>query len=86
MMGKQIRIERIIDRNTRRTVIVPMDHGVTAGPIDGLINMGHTVDMVAEGGANAVIGHVGLPLHGHRRSGKDVGLILHLSGSTAFIT
>ena len=83
MMGKQIRIERIIDRNTKNTVIVPMDHGVTAGPIDGLIEMGPTVDMVAEGGANAVIGHVGLPLHGHRRSGKDVGLILHLSASTA---
>jgi fructose-bisphosphate aldolase/2-amino-3,7-dideoxy-D-threo-hept-6-ulosonate synthase len=83
MMGKQIRIERIIDRNTWKTVIVPMDHGVTVGPIDGLIKMGPTVDMVAEGGANAVIGHVGLPLHGHRRSGKDIGLILHLSGSTS---
>lgn len=83
MMGKWIRIERIVDRNTKRTVIVPMDHGVTVGPIKGLIKMGKTVDLVAEGGANAVIGHVGLPLHGHRRSGKDVGLILHLSASTS---
>ena len=83
MMGKVIRIERIIDRNTKRTVIVPMDHGVTAGPIKGLISMGRTVDLVAEGGANAVVGHVGLPLHGPRRSGKDIGLILHLSASTA---
>ena len=83
MLGKSIRIERIINRNTKRTVIVPMDHGVTAGPIRGLINMGKTVDLVAEGGANAVIGHLGLPLHGHRRSGKDIGLILHLSASTS---
>ena len=83
MRGKVIRIERIVDRNTRKTVIVPMDHGVTVGPIKGLINMGKTVDMVAEGGANAVVGHLGLPLHGHRGAGKDIGLILHLSASTS---
>ena len=29
MIGKRVRLERIIDRNTRRTVIVPMDHGMT---------------------------------------------------------
>ena len=83
MMGKLIRIERIINRKTRKTVIVPMDHGVTVGPIKGLINMGKTVDMIADGGANAVVGHLGLPLHGHRGAGKDIGLILHLSASTS---
>jgi len=83
MTGKNIRLERIIDRRTDCTVIVPMDHGVTVGPIDGLIDMGKAVNEVAEGGANAVIGHLGLPLHGHRGYGKDVGLILHLSASTS---
>ena len=83
MRGKSIRMERIINRNTRNTVIVPMDHGVTVGPIKGLINMSKTVDMVAEGGANAVVGHLGLPLYGHRGTGKDIGLILHLSASTS---
>jgi len=80
--GKQIRIERILDRNTGKTIIVPMDHGVTVGPIAGLTDLGRTVDSVASGGANAVIGHMGLPLYGHRHHGKDVGLILHLSAST----
>jgi fructose-bisphosphate aldolase/2-amino-3,7-dideoxy-D-threo-hept-6-ulosonate synthase len=80
--GKQIRIERILDRNTGKTIIVPMDHGVSVGPIGGLIDMGRTVDSVASGGANAVLGHIGLPLHGHRHHGTDVGLILHLSAST----
>lgn len=82
MIGKNIRLERIINRETGCTVIVPMDHGVTVGPIAGLIDMGKTVNNVAEGGANAVLGHLGLPLHGHRGYGRDVGLILHLSGST----
>jgi fructose-bisphosphate aldolase/2-amino-3,7-dideoxy-D-threo-hept-6-ulosonate synthase len=83
MRGKEIRLERIIDRNTRKTIIVPMDHGVSNGPIAGLIDLGEAVDRVAEGGANAVLGHVGLALHGHRKSGRDVGLILHLSASTS---
>lgn len=82
-IGKAVRMERILNRKTRRTVIVPMDHGVSMGPIKGLINMGETVDKVAEGGANAVIGHRGLPLYGHRGYGKDVGLIMHLSASTS---
>ena len=75
-------MERISDRNTGKTVIIPMDHGVTAGPIEGLIDMGKAVNMAAEGGANAVIGHIGLPRYGHRHSGKDIGLILHLSAAT----
>jgi len=83
MRGKDIRMERIMNRNTKKTVIVPMDHGVTNGPISGLIDMGQTVNLVADGGANAVIGHMGLALYGHRQGGRDVGLILHLSASTS---
>ena len=60
-----------------------MDHGVTLGPIEGLVDLPDAVNSVAEGGANAVLGHVGLGLHGHRQRGHDVGLILHLSASTA---
>ena len=60
-IGKSIRLERIIDRNTGKTVIVPMDHGVTLGPIKGIIDMRDMVNEIAEGGANAVLGHIGLP-------------------------
>jgi fructose-bisphosphate aldolase / 2-amino-3,7-dideoxy-D-threo-hept-6-ulosonate synthase len=82
-IGKAIRLERILDRKTHRTVIIPMDHGISVGPIAGLIDMPATVDKVAEGGANAVLGHMGLPLHGHRGYGRDVGLIIHLSASSS---
>lgn len=83
MVGKLIRMERIMNRETGRMVIVPMDHGVTVGPIEGLIDMKNTVNAVASGGANAIVLHKGLVEGGHRRRGKDVGLIIHLSGSTA---
>ena len=83
MIGKAIRLERIINRDSGRTVIVPMDHGVTVGPIRGLENMARTVDNVVNGGATAIVIHKGIVAAGHRRSGKDVGLIVHLSASTS---
>jgi fructose-bisphosphate aldolase, class I len=81
-LGKAIRLERIFDRNTGRTIIVPLDHGVSIGPIPGLVNLREAVNKVAEGGANAVLMHKGLPRCSHRGHGRDVGLILHLSAST----
>lgn len=83
MTGKTIRLERIINRMTGKTVIVPMDHGVTVGPISGLIDMKKAVDNVVNGGANAIIAHKGIVKAGHRRTGKDIGLIVHLSASTS---
>jgi len=82
MIGKRIRLERIFNRNTGRTVIVPMDHGITVGPIPGLEDMPTAIDRVADGGANAILLHKGIVRAGHRGSGRDVGLIVHLSAST----
>ena len=44
MFGKKIRIERIIDRNSGNAVIVPMDHGISIGPVPGIIDMRKTVN------------------------------------------
>ena len=82
MIGKKIRIERIINRKTGKCVIAPMDHGISGGPIPGLINMTKTIDAVANGGANAVLMHKGMVKNGHRGYGSDIGLILHLFAST----
>lgn len=81
-IGKQIRMERITNRDTGRMVIVPMDHGITMGPIDGLRDMSGAVNKVAEGGADAVLVHKGIVRAGHRGYGRDIGLIIHVSGST----
>lgn len=85
-MGKAIRLERLFNRQSGRTIIIPMDHGLTVGTIPGLEDMALTVDKVARGGANAVVEHAGMAQAGHRGSqgikGPDVGLIIHLSGST----
>ncbi|OGP76613.1 MAG: fructose-bisphosphate aldolase [Deltaproteobacteria bacterium RBG_16_50_11] len=82
MIGKKLRMERIFDRHTGKTVIIPMDHGVTIGPMAGLIDMKETINAIAVGGANAIVIHKGWVQKGYRRNGKDVGLIIHLSAST----
>ncbi|NCA73808.1 MAG: fructose-bisphosphate aldolase, partial [Gammaproteobacteria bacterium] len=82
MFGKNVRMERIMDRKTGNCVIVPMDHGISIGPTEGLYDMKETVDAVANGGATAVLMHKGLIRFSHRASGSDIGLILHLSAST----
>lgn len=80
--GKAIRLERIFNRNTERTIIVPMDHGVSVGPISGLENIRKTVSSLVEGGANAGLVHKGLVSCGHRTEGRDFGCIVHLSAGT----
>jgi fructose-bisphosphate aldolase/2-amino-3,7-dideoxy-D-threo-hept-6-ulosonate synthase len=82
-IGKQIRLERLINRESKKTVIVPLDHGLSMGPIDGIVDLPTTINKVVEGGANAVVVHKGIVPFGHRGYGKDVGLIVHLSGSTS---
>jgi len=83
MIGKLIRLDRIMNRKTKKIVMVPMDHGVSLGPIDGLIKMRETINKVVEGGANSIVLHKGIVKGGYRGYGKDVGLIIHLSGSTS---
>ena len=82
LLGKNIRIERIMDRSTGRAVIVPLDHGISMGPIEGLVDMRSTVDKVSQGGATAVVLHKGILPFSHRSFGRDIGLIMHLSAST----
>ena len=81
MLGKKIRMERVMDRNTRKTVMVPLIHGVGMGPIEGIRDIKNCVDTVALGGANAVILHKGIVASAHRRSGKDIGLVLNLTAT-----
>ena len=80
--GKNIRLKRLFNTNSQRTVIVPMDHGVSVGAISGLINFTDTIQKIVEGGANAILGHKKLLTQGTAHLSCGVGRILHLSSST----
>ena len=76
--GKTRRLGRIF-RDDGKTVVVPMDHGVPSGAIEGLEDIRKTVDHVAKGGADAVLVHAGVA---KTVDTHPVGLIVHLSGAT----
>jgi fructose-bisphosphate aldolase/2-amino-3,7-dideoxy-D-threo-hept-6-ulosonate synthase len=76
--GKQKRLRRIF-REDGKTVIIPMDHGVTDGPITGLSDMQGIVQKLIEGGADAVVLHKGIAKNVD--TGR-LGLIIHASAST----
>lgn len=76
--GKKRRLKRIF-RDDNRTVIVPMDHGVTAGPVKGLVNMQEIINKLLQGGVDAVVVHRGIAKHVDI---GNAGLIVHLSGIT----
>src|SRR6266702_1625952 len=76
--GKTRRLRRIF-RDDGKTVIVPMDHGVPAGPIEGLGDIRKIVNQVGKGGADAILVHAGIAKTVDTTS---LGLILHMSGAT----
>lgn len=76
--GKKKRLKRVF-RDDQRTIIVPMDHGVTIGPVKGIIDMQETVNKLLDGKVDAFVLHRGLAKN--IDTGK-AGLIVHLSGST----
>ncbi len=82
VVGKEIRLDRIRDRETGNMVIVPMDHGITVGPIRGIVNLSRAVHHVSQGGASAVLMHQGMVSSAYQGV-ADVGLIIHLSASTS---
>ena len=77
--GKTRRLGRIF-RDDGKTVVVPMDHGVSAGAIEGIADIRKTVNLVAQGGADAVLVHAGIA---KTVDTTRLGLILHLSGATS---
>ncbi len=74
--GKTRRLKRIMQKDGK-TVIVPMDHGVTIGPIQGIENMQRITDQLLKGNVDAILVHKGIAKH---IDVDDAGLIVMLSG------
>lgn len=78
MKGKEARLNRILLDG--RAVIVPMDHGMTLGPVRGLEDVSAAVQNVCAGGATSVVLHKGLV---KAIKPPSCGVIMHLSASTS---
>ncbi len=79
MVGKKRRIKRVMKNG--RSVILPMDHGITK-PEKGIEKIDITIESV-EKYIDAVILHKGIVKSSRAVVECDVGLIVHLSASTA---
>lgn len=81
-MLKSERLSKIIKPQTCRTVIIPMDHGVTDGPMPGLVDMGSTLQKIKQGGADAVIIHKGI-VKQNQEALSGLPYLIHISGSSS---
>jgi class I fructose-bisphosphate aldolase len=82
-LGTKKRLSHIFDPNSHRTIIVPMDHGMTIRAPQGLVDIHKAVDDMNEGGANAVLMHKGLiRASGCADVNANLGLIMHIAAST----
>jgi fructose-bisphosphate aldolase/2-amino-3,7-dideoxy-D-threo-hept-6-ulosonate synthase len=68
-------LKRIFQQD-ERTVVVPMDHGVSIGPVKGITNMQEIIDQLLRGGVDAIVVHKGIA---KRVDAGNAGLIVHLS-------
>jgi fructose-bisphosphate aldolase/2-amino-3,7-dideoxy-D-threo-hept-6-ulosonate synthase len=83
MTGKEIRLDRIRDRDSGNFLTVPMDHGVTIGPVEGLKNIHETIDGIGRGGGDSVLVHKGVVDHAFEGVSEEIGLIVHLNAATS---
>ncbi len=74
--GKTRRLRKIMQKDNH-TIIVPMDHGVTIGPIQGITNMQQITNKLVEGKVDAILVHKGIA---KSIEVDGAGLIVMLSG------
>ncbi|GAA0721687.1 fructose-bisphosphate aldolase/2-amino-3,7-dideoxy-D-threo-hept-6-ulosonate synthase [Halorubrum trapanicum] len=77
--GLSARLDRISTND--QFLIVPMDHGITMGAVEGLVDIESTIDGVTGGGADAVLTQRGIAERVHENK-NGAGYIVHLNGST----
>jgi fructose-bisphosphate aldolase, class I len=82
MSGKKLRLKRIISPVDGRTVIFPLDHGVTWGPLPGLERIEDAVENGIRGGADALVLHKGMLRCLESAVRPLPGVVMHLSAST----
>ncbi|USZ69101.1 2-amino-3,7-dideoxy-D-threo-hept-6-ulosonate synthase [Halorussus salilacus] len=77
--GIDARLERI--GTDGKYVIVPMDHGITLGAVEGLVDIESTIDAVTRGGADSVLTQKGIAPRVHPNK-NGAGYVVHLNAST----
>lgn len=81
MYGKEARLKRIINQSSGRTIIVPMDHGATMGPMTGLKNIKKCVQSFPAECINGIVVCKGQMTDYEFVKNCQVPIFVHLSNS-----
>ncbi|MBN8720480.1 MAG: hypothetical protein J0H85_13595 [Sediminibacterium magnilacihabitans] len=79
--GKKIRWSRFVNQESNKGIIVPIDHGLTMGPLEGINNVQRIANWIEHPAANGIIAHKGIIERLACRNllaGK--GVMVHLNG------
>lgn len=81
--GKKIRWSRFLNSTSGKSIIVPLDHGLTMGPLDGLNNVKYISKWIEHPAISGVIAHKGMV----ERLGEcgvltGKAVMVHLNGMT----
>ena len=79
---KRLRLRRLY--KNEKIFCVPLDHGITTGEIGNLYDFSNTVEKIISNGATSIIVHRGM-VRFLPKDLKNIGLIIHLSGSTKYV-
>jgi len=72
-----------VNRSTGNAVIIARGNGVNVGQSKRIKRVKDIAEAVARGGSDGAVDHKGAATVGNRGYGRDLGLIIHLSASTA---
>lgn len=82
-IGKALRLRSLFRYSDSHTVLVPMDHGITLGPIRGITDIEQTIRVLSKLPVDGIILHKGIITSCHEAIIKsNLSLIMHLSAST----
>ena len=84
MTGKSIRLSKFLNPNTKKGLIVPMDHGFTRGPLEGIENTEKIAEKIRliSPYSDGIILHKGMLERLGAIEGlfKNLGIMMHLNG------
>jgi fructose-bisphosphate aldolase, class I len=82
MMGVKRKTGRFFDPHNGKTMILPMDHGVSQGLIPGLGNLGKLIEDISKTRVRGVVLHKGMAQEYADKLSFNQNLIIHMSAGT----
>ena len=59
-LGKSVRLNRILNKKSKKLIIITIDHPITRGMFPELVQMENTLEKIVEGGPDALLMHKGI--------------------------